>query len=145
VTYSVDANVLLYASNEASPWHAPARAFLEARVDDPDIFGVAWITLMAYVRIATHVTIFPRPLSPAEALQNVDALLALPRVRVLPEGGTFLDTYRDVTRGGDVRGNLVPDAHLAAILREHGVRRLYTSDAGFRRYPFLDVRSPFSV
>jgi hypothetical protein len=44
-----------------------------------------------------------------------------------------------------VRGNLVPDAHLAALLKQHGIRRLYTNDADFRKFPFLDVRSPFGA
>jgi predicted nucleic acid-binding protein len=42
-----------------------------------------------------------------------------------------------------VRGNLVPDAHLAALLRQHGVRRLYTADTDFHRFPFLEVSDPF--
>jgi toxin-antitoxin system PIN domain toxin len=98
---------------------------------------------MSYVRIATHPRIFARPLSPEQALGNVDALLRLPRVRVLAEADGFLDLYREATRGVPARGNLVPDAHLAALLRQHGVRCLYTNDVDFRRFDFLDVRDPF--
>jgi toxin-antitoxin system PIN domain toxin len=98
---------------------------------------------MAYVRIATHPRIFAEPLAPAEALENVDALISLPRVRAIGEGEGFLADYRQATNGLVVRGNLVPDAHLATLLRQHGVRRLYTTDADFRRFAFLDVRDPF--
>jgi uncharacterized protein len=142
VSYSVDTNILLHASNAASPWHAAARSFLAQRAGDPDIFCVAWITLMGYVRIATHPRVFPHPLSPKEALANVEALLALPRVRAISEEDRFLDVYREVTGSGAVRGNLVPDAHLAALLRQHGIRRLYTADADFRRFDFLEARNP---
>jgi toxin-antitoxin system PIN domain toxin len=144
VSYSVDVNLLLYASDEASPRYAAANRFLESRAFDPDLLYVAWITLMGYVRIATHPRIFTQPLSPAEALGNVEALLSLPRVRVLCEAEGFLAVYRQVTGAFPVRGNLVPDAHLAALLRQHGVRRLYTTDADFRKFDFLDVLDPFA-
>lgn len=142
MSYAVDANLLLYASDEASPRHAKARQFLAQRAADPDVFCVAWITLMAYLRIATHPYLFARPLTPVEAVGNVEALLRLPRVQVLSEAEGFLAVYREVTGALVVRGNLVPDAHLAALLRQHGVRTLYSSDADFHKFRFLDVRDP---
>jgi uncharacterized protein len=144
VSYSVDANVLLYASDQSSPKYAAARRFIERRPSDPELFCVAWPTLMVYLRIATHPRIFAQPLSPTEALDNIEALLSLPRVRVLSEGEGFLETFRGLTAALAVRGNLVPDAHLVALLRQHDVRTLYTADADFRRFDFLDVRDPFS-
>ena len=108
------------------------------------MFCLAWATTMAYVRIATHPRIFAEPLTPAEALDNVEALLSLPRVRPIGEADGFLATYRQATEGIAARGNLVPDAHLATLLRQHGVRRLYTNDTDFRKFPFLEIRDPFS-
>jgi hypothetical protein len=70
---------------------------------------------MSYLRIATHPGIFSAPLTPAEALRNVDALVALPQVRLLAEEDGLLEVYREVTGSFPVRGNLVPDAHLAAL------------------------------
>jgi toxin-antitoxin system PIN domain toxin len=144
VSYSIDVNVLLYASDQASPRHAAAIHFLQNRASDPEPFCLGWPTLMAYVRIATHLRIFTQPLSPAEALGNVESLLSLPQVRVLSEAEGFLTVYREVTGAFPVRGNLVPDAHLAALLRQHDVRTLYTGDADFRRFAFLNVRDPFA-
>jgi toxin-antitoxin system PIN domain toxin len=143
VSYSVDVNVLLYASDTSSPRQAAALRFVQQRATDPDLFCVAWPTLMAYVRISTHPRIFAHPLTPAEALRNIESLLGLPRVRVLAEREGFLETYRAVTGRFPVRGNLVPDAHLAALLRQHGVPRLYTIDRDFRKFDFLDVVDPF--
>jgi len=143
VSYSVDVNVLLYASNRASPRHGRANRFLEERAADPDLFCLTFLTVMSYLRMATHPRIFATPLTPAEAMANVDALLGLPRARVLSEGEGFMDVYRAVTAGSPARGNAVPDAHLASLLRLHGVRTLYTVDRDFRRFPFLDVRDPF--
>jgi uncharacterized protein len=144
MSYSVDANVLLYASDRSNARNPEAIRFLEQRAADPDLFCIAWSTLMAYLRIATHPRIFSRPLSPSEALGNVASLLSLPRLRVLSEGEDFLEIYRNVTTHFPVRGNLVPDAHLAALLRQHGVRRLYTVDRDFRKFDFLEVADPFA-
>jgi toxin-antitoxin system PIN domain toxin len=143
VSYSVDANVLLYAADASSPTYAAAIRFLEQRASDPDLFCIAWATLVAFLRISTHPRIFGRPLSPNEALSNVESLLTLPRVRVLSEAEGFLEVYREVTGHFPVRGNLVPDAHLAAMLLQHGVRRLYTVDRDFRKFDFLEVLDPF--
>ena len=99
---------------------------------------------MSYLRIATHPSIFAEPLSPSEAFGNVAALLGLRQVRALAEQEGFLDVYRDVAGSFPVRGDLVPDAHLAAILRQHGVRTLYTRDADFRKFDFLEIRDPLA-
>ena len=143
MSYSVDVNVLLYASDASSPRQTAAMRFLQQRAADPDLFCIAWPTLMAYLRISTHPRIFAHPLAPAEALRNVESMLGLPRVRVLSEREGFLETYRAVTGLFPVRGNLVPDAHLASLLRQHGVPRLYTIDRDFRKFDFLDVVDPF--
>lgn len=143
MSFSCDANVLLYASDAASPVHAAALRFLQRAADGDDLLCLAWPTVMSYLRIATHPRIFAAPLSPTEALSNIEALAGLPHVRVLSEEDGFLTVYRDVTAALPVRGNLVPDAHLAAILKQHGVRKLYTRDTDFRKFAFLDVRDPF--
>jgi uncharacterized protein len=118
--------------------------FLQGRTRDLDLFGIAWTTLMAYLRIATHPSIFASPLSPDEALRNIEAILNLPRVRVLTELDGFLEVYRGVAGRFPVRGNLVPDAHLAALLRQHDVSTIYTTDTDFRKFDFLDVRNPLA-
>jgi len=74
---------------------------------------------------------------------NVAALLALPNVRAVAEQDGFLDVYRHVTVNLVIRGNAVPDAQLAAILFQDGVRTLYTRDRDFRKFEFFDVRDPF--
>ena len=145
MSFSCDVNVLLYASDSSSPVHEAARRFLTQVAAGDDLVCLGWPTVMSYLRIATHPGIFSSPLTPTEALRNVDALVALPHVRLLAEENGFLEVYREVTGGFPVRGNLVPDAHLAALLKQHGVRTLYTRDGDFRKFPFLDVRDPFAA
>jgi toxin-antitoxin system PIN domain toxin len=99
---------------------------------------------MAYLRIATHPRIFSAPLSPDEALGNISALISLPHVRSVAELDGFFDVYKHVSGEIPVRGNLVPDAHLAAILLQHGIRTLYTNDRDFQKFRSLDVRDPFA-
>ena len=145
MSYSIDTNLLLYASDRSSPHHPAASRFLESRVDDPDLFCICWTTLIAYLRIATHPRIFAHPLSEKEALSNVESLIELPRTRMLSEETGFLEIYRTVTQGVGVRGNLVPDAHVAGLLRQHGVGTLYTADSDFRKFGFLQVCNPLEA
>ena len=144
MSYSLDVNVLLYASDRSSDRHDVARAFLESCAAQPDVFCLTWPTLMAYLRISTHPSLFAAPLTPAEALNNIAALLALPHARVVSEQDGFMDAYTHVTDNMAVRGNLVPDAHIAAILFQNGVRTLYSNDRDFRKFESLQVRDPFA-
>jgi uncharacterized protein len=142
LSYAIDVNVLLYASDASSPFAKPARAFLEKCASGPEVLCLAWSTLASYVRLATHPAIFASPLTPDEAGANVESLLALPHTRVLAEREGFWDVYRGVTHGLAARGNEVPDAWLAALLLQNDVATLYTNDRDFRRYDFLKVVDP---
>lgn len=144
MSYSLDVNVLLYASDRSSDRYDAARRFLDACAADPEVLCLTWPTLMAYLRIATHPRIFAAPLAPDDALANVIALLALPHVRAVAELNGFVDAFTHVAHGMVVRGNLVPDAHVAAILFQHGVRVMYSNDRDFRKFETLQVRDPFS-
>lgn len=97
---------------------------------------------MAYLRLSTHPAIFTNPLAPADAWRNIHSLLDLPRCRVISEEESFPADYATMTDGITVRGNLVPDAHLATILRQHGVTQIYTADMDFLKFRFLEVVNP---
>ncbi len=144
MSYSLDVNVLLYASDQSSERHLRARRFVEACAAGPEILCLAWPTLMSYLRIATHPRIFSSPLPPDEALGNVSTFIGLPHARAVSELEGFVDAYKHVTGDMPVRGNLVPDAHVATILFQHGVRTLYSNDRDFRKFPSLELRDPFS-
>ena len=97
---------------------------------------------MGYVRLATHRRVFAEPMTPRAAVGNVAALMGMPRCRVVAEPEDFLATYRLVAVDYPARGNLVPDAHVAALARAHGVGVIYTHDRDFRQFPFLRVIDP---
>lgn len=140
---TVDANVLIYASNEADPAHRPARALVERLAAGPSLVYLFWPTLMGYLRTVTHPAVLPRPLTFAAARENVTALLERPHVRTPGEADGFWGLYR-ATADDNMRGNHVPDAHIATLMRQYGVRTLYTRDRDFRRYDDIDVRDPFA-
>jgi toxin-antitoxin system PIN domain toxin len=144
VSFALDVNILLYASDSGSPLHSRARKFLEACAEGSEIVYLAWPTVMAYLRIATHGAIFEKPLSPQQAMQNIGGLLALPQVRALGESDGFWDAFRQTASDIPARGNLVPDLHLATILRQHGVNTICTHDRDFRRFSFLKVVDPLA-
>ena len=113
-----------------------------ARSDD--LVYLFWPTVMAYIRIATHPSISTRPLAPDVAVANIDRLLALPHLQTAGEQERFWPSYRRLAREADARGNLVPDAHLVALMVENGVRTIWTHDRDFRRFPDIDARDPFA-
>lgn len=140
---SLDVNILLYAVNRADPRHGVAAGFLEERLLDHETLYLAWPTLMAFLRIATHPGIFSKPLTQAQAQGGVLALLSRPNVETVAEREGFWQAYLDVSaEAAPVTGKLVPDAHLATILKQHGIKTLFTFDRDFRRFGFLDVRVP---
>ena len=145
MSYSVDVNVLLYASNTNSALHEHARSFLASCRRSAELFYLTWPTIMGYLRIATHRRIFTHPLTQAEAEANVRALLDLPQVQTLAEGAGFWDVYADVSTECGVVANLVPDAHLVAILKQHGIKTLYTHDRDFRKFDFIEAVDPFTI
>jgi toxin-antitoxin system PIN domain toxin len=135
-------NLLVFASNEEASEQSRAIKFLEEREQDPDLFCLTWPVLCGYQRIVTHPSIFRNPLNPEEAWANVRDLLAWPRVRVLGEEESFAEDFGAITGKLAVRGNGVPDAQVATILRQHGVNRMYSTDADFRKFSFLEVINP---
>lgn len=139
---TVDVNVLVYASNESDPAHAQARELLERLASGPELLYLFWPVLLGYLRIVTHAAILPRPLSPDDAQANVSSLLDLPHVRAPGESPGFWNAFR--RDGAGARGNNVPDAHLAALMREHGVTTIHTRDRDFRRFAGIRVADPFS-
>jgi toxin-antitoxin system PIN domain toxin len=145
MSYAIDADLLLYASDEESPWHARAVELLDEIALGPEIVYLFWPTVMAYLRIATHPAVFARPLSHADAHANVDALMDLPNVRRAGEQDGFWDWFGRVAGDVTPTGNLVPDAHLVALMLENGVGTIWTRDRDYRKFRGIGVHDPFAA
>jgi toxin-antitoxin system PIN domain toxin len=139
---TLDTNILVYASNERDPAHRVARSLLERLTAGPNLLYLFWPTLLGYVRLVTNPRILARPLGPVATVENVSGLVRLPHVRTPGEADGFWDLYR-ATAGDRLRGNDVPDGHIATLMRQHGVRVIYSRDRGFRRFEGIQVLDPF--
>lgn len=140
---TVDANVLVYASNRADPLNERAEALVRRLAAGPELVYLFWPTLLGYLRMVTHPAVLPDPLAPGDAMRNVEALLDRPHVRSPGELDGFWPLFR-AAAGTQARGNDVPDAHVAALMRQHGVRLIYTRDRDFRRFDGIEARDPFA-
>src|SRR6266568_4873598 len=137
----VDANILLYAVDAESPSHDLAADWLEAQLNADHRVGLPWESLTAFVRIATHPRAAARPMAPEDAWRLVEEWLEVPTVwipaptdqhaRVL---GRLVSKYR-------VSGNLIPDAHLAALAIEHGLV-VCSADTDFARFSEIRWLNP---
>ncbi len=144
MSYAIDANLLLHASDTDSPWHQAAVRRLDEVARGPEIVHLFWPTVMAYLRIATHPAVFARPLSHSDARSNIGALLALPHVQTAGESDAFWRRFAEVADDIGPTGNLVPDTHLVALMLENGVRTILTRDRDYRKFRGITVRDPFA-
>lgn len=144
MTATLDANVLLYASHTASPFHSRAVDVVDRIAEGPDLFYLFWPAVFGYLRISTHPAVFERPLTAAEAASSITDLLDRPHIRVAGEVEGFWNAYLQVIQAVAPRGNLVPDAHLVTLMRQHGVSTIWSHDRDFRKFDGITVRDPFA-
>jgi uncharacterized protein len=137
----VDANLLLYAYQPRAPQHAASREWLESQLRGHNLVGFAWLTLWAFVRIATNSRVFERPLSIDEAQAAVGSWLAQPNVAIIEPGERHWEILCALTSQGQTSGPLVMDAVLAALAVEHGAT-LFTTDRDFARFDALRWVNP---
>lgn len=137
----VDANLLLYAYNPRAEQHEKSRIWLEAALSGPEFVRFAWLTLWAFLRIATSPRVFERPLSAAEAAAAISSWLDQTAAGVVEPGARHWDILRGLVREGQTTGALVMDAVLAAIAIEHGAT-LCTTDRDFSRFANLKWSNP---
>lgn len=144
MSVAIDANVLLYASDEQSPRQRTALELLERLAAGPGLVYLFWPVAMAYLRIATHPSVFDHPLAPEVARANLGTLIERPHVRCPGEANGFWTVYLNTVGEDVIRGSLVTDAHIAALLRQHGVGTIWTADRDFRRFPDITARDPYA-
>lgn len=132
----VDVNLLVYAADTSSTRNVAARAWFEGALSGNETVGLPWVVLLAFVRLTTRAAAFARPLTPATAMDIVDGWLASPTVTVPAPGRRHAAILRELLDGTGTGGNLVTDAHLAALAIEHGAE-LCSCDADFSRFPGL--------
>jgi uncharacterized protein len=144
VSETCDVNLLVYASDEASPFHARAAEFFGDWLSGPGLRYLFWPVVLGYLRIMTHPAILRVPLGRPATQANITDLLALPHLRIVGELDGFWSVYRSVADEVGARGNLVPDTHLVALMRQHGVAAIWSHDRDLRKFRGITVRDPFA-
>jgi hypothetical protein len=139
-----DVNVLVYAHREDAPNHAAYRAWLEGVVNGDQAYGMADLVLSGFLRVVTHPRVFNPPSTLPSALAFIHDVRNQPHcVRIAP-GTRHWSMFEDLCQSANVRGNLVPDAFLAALAIESGSTWI-TTDRDYSRFPQLNWRHPLDT
>jgi uncharacterized protein len=140
----VDANVLLHAVNERSAEHVAARDWLRDALDGSEPVAFAWTVVLAFLRLSTHRAVFPRPLTPQQAADVAEGWIHAPAALPLEPTRRHLPLLRGLLGTAGTAGNLVNDAHLAALALEHGAT-VVSFDRDFARFHGVPLHRPGSA
>lgn len=139
----VDANLLLYAKYSDYEQHERAHAWLDDQLNGPARVGLPWESLLAFLRIGTNARLRPRPLSTAQAWAQVEEWLGLGNVWIPQPTVRHGEVLADLLATSRAAGNLIADAHLAALAIEHGLV-LCSTDGDFARFTGLRWLDPLA-
>jgi toxin-antitoxin system PIN domain toxin len=137
-----DVNVLVYAHREDAPDHGRYRAWLENVMNGDSAFGISELVLSGFVRIVTHPRVFDPPSLLEDALLFCSQLLSQPNCTAIRPGPRHWGIFVHLCRAANAKGNLIPDAYLAAMAIESGCEWV-TTDGDFSRFPGLKYRHPW--
>ncbi len=141
---AVDTNILIYAHDSASGFHACAREELRTLVEGAAPWALPWPCVYEFLRVATHPAVPRWRLRPVVAWRVVQALLASPSLMLLSETPSHAATLAAVIEQSAASGNLIHDAHIWTLCLEHGVTELLSGDRDFARFRGLELRNPFA-
>ena len=137
----VDLNILLYAVNVDAPHHDRIVDWWEGVLNGDETIGLAWPVVVGFLRVSTNPRIFPTPLAPEAAVEQIDDWLRLDVISVITETRDHWRTLRALLAEAGVAGNLAADAHLAALAVTRGAT-LASCDADFARFEGLRWENP---
>lgn len=141
--FVVDTNILIYAADGDSPDHASCRKLVENWRPQTTPWYLTWGIVYEFIRVVTHPRVLNLPFSVSQAWSFLDALFASPHLRILVETDRHRHVAAEVfSEIPDLTGNLAFDAHTAILMRENGIKTIYTRDTDFSRFPFLTRIDP---
>ncbi|MDX2226390.1 MAG: TA system VapC family ribonuclease toxin [Verrucomicrobiae bacterium] len=139
----VDANIILYAEDSLSENHEAAREWWDAQLSGVNPVGLCWPVLSAFMRISTNPRLHQRPLTTKEATRRIGSWLDQPCVQVIEAGPDHWRYFRALLEQVNATGNLVSDAHLAALSQEVG-GVVCSTDRDFAMFPKIKWKNPLS-
>lgn len=137
----LDANILLYAYDDKSAEHARVREWLDQQLKANEAIGLPWISLWAFLRIATNPRVTRTPLALAEAFEIIEEIQAMPRAMLVQPGPHHIEILQRLAMAAHAAGPRITDATLAAIAIEHGAK-LASTDRDFARFQGLNWINP---
>lgn len=137
----LDVNVLVYAHREDAPNHEAFRNWLEKTINSDQAFGVSELVLSGFMRIVTHPRIFSPPSTLSQALVFVDQIKSPPNCFLVAPSPRHWDIFVRLCNEAGAKGNLIPDAYLAALAIDSGSEWI-TTDRDFSRFEGLKWRHP---
>jgi toxin-antitoxin system PIN domain toxin len=140
---AVDTNILVSARRSEAPQHLTALRALNSPATGPEPWALPWPGIYEFLRVVTHPRVFYPPTPIEAASEAVELLLASPSVVPLGEGARHREILAELLRASPVTGTFVHDAHIAALLLEHGVAEIVTGDEDLRRFTRLKIVNPF--
>ncbi|KPK46447.1 MAG: hypothetical protein AMK74_00110 [Nitrospira bacterium SM23_35] len=141
---AVDTNVLIYAEIRSSPHHQVARRLLREFAEGALPWAIPWPCVYEFLRIVTHPRVYHPPVPVSLALRDLRRILDSPTLVLLQETPNHPDIMTSVIEEAGVSGNLIHDAHIAALCLEHGITEFISGDRDFARFSFLTVQNPFA-
>ncbi len=143
--FVVDTNVLIYAAEKNFQEHPKCRQLLLGWREQPGAWYSTWGVFYEFLRVVTRPRVFRKPWTTADAWAFLEALLSAPTFDLLVATERHAKVAADVLmKLPHLSGNLLHDAHTAVLMKEHGIRQIYTRDSDFHRFPFVDVLDPMS-
>ena len=139
----VDANILLFAADTTAAHHEKAANWLTEQLNGDRRVGLPWESLAAFMRIATHPRAAAQPLTPTEAWKHVEDWLAVPIVWVPVATERHAAVFGNLVTKYGLAGNLIPDAHLAALAIQHGLT-VCSADTDFARFSEINWSNPLA-
>jgi len=141
--FAVDTNVLVYAANVRSPAHDRCRSLLEDWRSQASAWFLTWGIVYEFLRVSTPPRVFQHPLSAANAWSFVEAIMTSPGLSMLTATERHAEIAATVIEEIPfLSGNLMHDAETAILMREHGIKTIYTRDTDFHRFPFVEPIDP---
>lgn len=141
--FVVDTNILVYASDLDSPFHGACQEQISQWRAQDSVWYLTWGIIYEFIRVVTHPRILRQPFSAGQAWSFIDALLASPSLGILiPTDRHSAILAQVLAQAPLLSGNIIHDTHTAVLMREHGIRRIYTRDTDFHRFAFLEPVDP---
>ncbi len=140
---TIDTNILVYGHREEFDRHNKALSLIKELCEGDEPIIILWPCIYEFLRIVTHSRLFYPPTPLSLALEAIEGILNSPCIITVGETRRHITCLNEMTSKGSCKGNLVFDAHIAALMKEHGIDEILTTDKDFHRFPGLTVTDPF--